>query len=128
MEQTAWTQAALFAVEVAAFHLVESWGVVPDYLLVIRFGEIAPPMWPGSCRWPDACVFVAERGRLMQALPAVVSMAAIGAPEASCLAELGEYGLDLGSVKRPTRWWCRFCVGSRLLCGVLPRCGSTGQR
>jgi acyl transferase domain-containing protein len=99
--QTRYTQPALFVVEYALARLWMEWGVRPAAMMGHSIGEYVAACLAGVFTLDDALALVAERGRLMQSLPAG-AMLAVPLTEEKLAPLLGAE-LSLAAVNAPDR-------------------------
>ncbi|AFY44058.1 type I polyketide synthase [Nostoc sp. PCC 7107] len=68
LQQTAFTQSALFVIEYALAQLFMSWGIQPQAMIGHSIGEYVAATIAGVFSLEDALMIVAKRGQLMQQL------------------------------------------------------------
>ncbi len=95
INQTAYTQPALFAVEYALAELWCSWGIEPAMMLGHSVGEYVAACLAGVFSLEEGLKLIAGRGRLMQALPAGGVMAAVFADKEKGAAALAPFAEEV---------------------------------
>ncbi len=106
IEETAFTQPALFALEYALSELWRSLGVVPAAVIGHSVGEYVAACVAGVLSVEDGLRLVAERGRLMQELRGDGEMAAIFATDAEVVAAITPHRdvVSIAAHNGPTEW------------------------
>jgi len=105
LDETRYTQPALFSLEVALAKLWAAWGIAPDVVIGHSVGEYAAACVAGVMTLPQALALIAERGRLMQSLPAGGAMAAVFAAEAEVAEAVAPFAaqLSIAAVNAPAQ-------------------------
>ena len=91
VDQTRYTQPAIFAIEWALAQLWRSWGVEPGAVAGHSFGEYAAACVAGAMSLEDGLKLIAERGRLAAALPPGGEMLSLLASEEQARQWLAPY-------------------------------------
>jgi non-ribosomal peptide synthase protein (TIGR01720 family) len=127
LDQTQFTQPAMFAFEYALAKLWISWGIRPQAMIGHSIGEYTAACLAGVFTLEDAVALVARRGRLMGQMPGG-DMLSVPLPESELVPLLGD-ALSIAAVNGP-----RLCVVSGPkaaideLEAILETRGCTGQR
>ncbi|MFJ8747623.1 SDR family NAD(P)-dependent oxidoreductase, partial [Embleya sp. NPDC127516] len=115
LDQTRYTQPALFALQTALHHLLTHHGITPDYLIGHSIGELTAAHLAGVLTLPDAATLVTTRARLMQTAPTGGTMIAVSAAPNE-LAELLDGHQHLVSVAAHNAPRATVISGDRELC------------
>ncbi len=101
LANTAYTQPALFAVEYALAETWRAWGIRPAVVMGHSLGEYVAATVAGLFTLEDGLRLAAERGRLMQSLPAGGAMAAVHAPFETIEPRARAAGLAIAAINGP---------------------------
>lgn len=103
LNQTLYTQPALFALEYSVFQMLKSFGLEPNVMFGHSVGEIAASCAAGLFSLEDGLMLISTRARLMQQLPGEGRMAAVAASEQKVAAVLKEFDgkISIAAVNSP---------------------------
>jgi malonyl CoA-acyl carrier protein transacylase len=95
LNETAYTQPALFALEYSLAQVWQSWGIEPTVVIGHSVGEYVAACLAGVFSLEDGIKLIAQRAKLMQSLPRNGEMAAIFTSEAHVAEVIAPYSQQL---------------------------------
>lgn len=101
IDNTVFTQPALFALEYALTELWKSWGIQPQAAMGHSVGEYVAACAAGVFSLEDGLKLIAGRGRLMGALPSGGEMAAVFAPLDRVKVAIADSPVSIGAINGP---------------------------
>jgi acyl transferase domain-containing protein/D-arabinose 1-dehydrogenase-like Zn-dependent alcohol dehydrogenase/acyl carrier protein len=103
IDETAYTQPAIFSVEYALAMLWMSWGVIPNAVMGHSVGEYVAACVAGVFSLEDGLKLIAARAKLMDSVPREGNMAAIFAQESVVVSAIASYSgvLAIAAVNGP---------------------------
>jgi acyl transferase domain-containing protein len=103
IDETVYTQPALFALEYSLVELWKSWGIIPDAVMGHSVGEYVAATVAGVFSLEDGLKLIAQRASLMQSLPQDGRMVAVFADEATVSAVIQSYGdeVSIAAINSP---------------------------
>lgn len=101
LNQTIYTQPALFTLEYAIGKLWQSWGIDPDVVMGHSIGEYAAACLAGVFSLEDGLKLIAARGKLMEALPQKGKMAVVFASEAQVKQIIKDFNVEIAAINGP---------------------------
>ncbi len=107
-----------FAVEVALFRLLESWGITPDFVTGNGVGELSAAHVAGVLSLPDAAALVAATGAGPDALRKVAEQSTYAAPDIPVLPGGGAELATEEELCSPEYWVRRLGAKTRFADGV----------
>lgn len=101
IDNTTFTQPALFALEYALADLWKSWGIQPQAAMGHSVGEYVAACVAGVFSLEDGLKFIAGRGRLMGSLPPGGEMTAVFAPLERVQSAVANSPVSIGAINGP---------------------------
>ena len=103
LDETRFTQPALFALQYALTQMWHAWGVQPSAVIGHSVGEYAAACIAGVFSLEDGLKLITARARLMHALPQIGGMVAVLASETQVAAVLVNYPtITIAAINGPT--------------------------
>ncbi len=100
LDDTQYTQAAIFSIQMAMVETLKAWGLKPDAVAGYSVGEYTAACAAGIFTPEDGIKLLAERGRLVQRFGIPGTMAAVMADEEQCKQIVSKIpGLEIATLK-----------------------------